>query len=241
MSGEVSWLASSALGGPLATQSRDSCSFKLIRSVGRSVFVSVPTAYILGSPDLHVDKGSTINLTCSVRHSYEPPAYIFWFHQDEVSEYTRGGGVLERHLLALHSLFTTRHSCPQWGWWWWDCWSCSCWWWIRGSLSSEFPRPRLFSTCIMLIRGKSPLCVRSRGSQGSHSTQRPRVFGIYFGSALFRGGGWSCALVVVEQTFLKQNSQINLNYVPLGRVSLKRQVGVPQNELLSPDIRNLYL
>lgn len=45
----------------------------------------VPTAYIIGGPDLHVDKGSTINLTCSVRYSIEPPAYIFWFHHDEVS------------------------------------------------------------------------------------------------------------------------------------------------------------
>lgn len=44
----------------------------------------VPTAAILGSPDLHVDKGSTINLTCAVKYSPEPPAYIFWYHHDEV-------------------------------------------------------------------------------------------------------------------------------------------------------------
>ncbi|XP_044740800.1 myosin light chain kinase, smooth muscle-like isoform X1 [Chrysoperla carnea] len=53
----------------------------------------VPTAIILGGPDLHVDKGSTINLTCTIRFSPEPPAYIFWYHQDEVISYdsTRGG------------------------------------------------------------------------------------------------------------------------------------------------------
>lgn len=45
----------------------------------------VPTATILGGPDLHVDKGSTINLTCTVKYSPEPPAYIFWYHHDEVS------------------------------------------------------------------------------------------------------------------------------------------------------------
>lgn len=61
----------------------------------------MPTAYIIGGPDLHVDKGSTINLTCSVKYSQEPPAYIFWFHQDEVSM-----TVLGTHLFALHSLFT---------------------------------------------------------------------------------------------------------------------------------------
>lgn len=47
--------------------------------------ISVPTATILGGPDLHVDKGSTINLTCSVKYSPDPPAYIFWYHHDEVS------------------------------------------------------------------------------------------------------------------------------------------------------------
>jgi hypothetical protein len=46
---------------------------------------AVPTATILGGPDLHVDKGSTINLTCSIRFSPEPPVYIFWYHHDVVS------------------------------------------------------------------------------------------------------------------------------------------------------------
>lgn len=47
-------------------------------------YFSVPTATILGGPDLHVDKGSTINLTCAVKYSPEPPGYIFWYHHDEV-------------------------------------------------------------------------------------------------------------------------------------------------------------
>jgi hypothetical protein len=45
---------------------------------------TVPTATILGGPDLHVDKGSTINLTCTIKYSPEPTAYIFWYHHDEV-------------------------------------------------------------------------------------------------------------------------------------------------------------
>uniref|UniRef100_A0A336M7Q2 CSON005956 protein n=2 Tax=Culicoides sonorensis TaxID=179676 RepID=A0A336M7Q2_CULSO len=45
----------------------------------------VPTATILGGPDdLYVDKGSSINLTCLIRFSPEPPNYIFWYHQNEV-------------------------------------------------------------------------------------------------------------------------------------------------------------
>ncbi|XP_039751981.1 zwei Ig domain protein zig-8-like [Pararge aegeria] len=58
----------------------------------------VPSARILGGPDLHVDIGSTINLTCLIQFSPEPPAYIFWYHEDEVSgrkvisyDSTRGG------------------------------------------------------------------------------------------------------------------------------------------------------
>ncbi|KAG8226132.1 hypothetical protein J437_LFUL003279 [Ladona fulva] len=46
----------------------------------------LPTASILGAPDLHVDKGSTINLTCIIKYSPEPPAYIFWYHHDEWRE-----------------------------------------------------------------------------------------------------------------------------------------------------------
>ncbi|XP_052748900.1 zwei Ig domain protein zig-8-like isoform X1 [Galleria mellonella] len=45
----------------------------------------MPSARILGGPDLHVDIGSTINLTCLIQFSPEPPAYIFWYHEDEVS------------------------------------------------------------------------------------------------------------------------------------------------------------
>nr|CAD7404280.1 unnamed protein product [Timema poppensis] len=46
--------------------------------------IKVPTATILGGPELHVDMGSTINLTCTIKYSPEPPAYIFWYHHDEV-------------------------------------------------------------------------------------------------------------------------------------------------------------
>ncbi|XP_017108996.2 uncharacterized protein dpr10 isoform X1 [Drosophila bipectinata] len=54
--------------------------------------VAVPTATILGGPDLYVDKGSTINLTCIIKFSPEPPTHIFWYHQDKVlSEETSGG------------------------------------------------------------------------------------------------------------------------------------------------------
>lgn len=46
---------------------------------------TAPTASILGGPDFYVQKGSTINLTCTIRLAPdESPAFIFWYHEDEV-------------------------------------------------------------------------------------------------------------------------------------------------------------
>lgn len=39
----------------------------------------------MGGPDLHFDRGSTINLTCTINFSPEPPSHIIWYHLDEVS------------------------------------------------------------------------------------------------------------------------------------------------------------
>lgn len=52
-----------------------------------------PDTEIVGGPELFIDRGSTINLTCVVRHSPEPPAYIFWNHNDAIISYasSRGG------------------------------------------------------------------------------------------------------------------------------------------------------
>lgn len=81
---------------------------------------AVPTAIILGGPDLHVDKGSTINLTCTVKFSPEPPAYIFWYHHEEVIKIY--GYILCAHVcvcvwkaclpayLRLKFLYTHTHS-----------------------------------------------------------------------------------------------------------------------------------
>ncbi|XP_045524975.1 zwei Ig domain protein zig-8-like isoform X3 [Pieris brassicae] len=64
-----------------------------VRSFFVTLHVVVPSARILGGPDLHVDMGSTINLTCLIQFSPEPPAYVFWYHEDEVISYdsARGG------------------------------------------------------------------------------------------------------------------------------------------------------
>ncbi|CAH1158386.1 unnamed protein product [Phyllotreta striolata] len=72
---------------------KDESTENLLSLRSRTEYYKMPTAQILGGPDLHVDKGSTINLTCSIRFSPEPPAYIFWYHHDDVISYdsSRGG------------------------------------------------------------------------------------------------------------------------------------------------------
>ena len=44
-----------------------------------------PKTAILGGPDIHLKEGSTMNLTCIITDSPEPPSYIFWRHDDRVS------------------------------------------------------------------------------------------------------------------------------------------------------------
>lgn len=56
-------------------------------------FIAVPTATILGGPELYVGAGSTINLTCTIHFSSEPPVYIFWYYNENALSYDspRGG------------------------------------------------------------------------------------------------------------------------------------------------------
>lgn len=44
-----------------------------------------PSTDIIGAPDMYIESGSTINLTCVILNSPEPPAYIFWNHNNAVS------------------------------------------------------------------------------------------------------------------------------------------------------------
>ncbi|CAL4079412.1 unnamed protein product [Meganyctiphanes norvegica] len=52
-----------------------------------------PKSSILGGPDMHINRGSTINLTCLVEFAPDPPDFIFWNHNDQVISYDspRGG------------------------------------------------------------------------------------------------------------------------------------------------------
>lgn len=47
-------------------------------------YFAEPITSIIGEPEMFIDKDSTMNLTCVVRHSPEPPTAIYWTHDHEV-------------------------------------------------------------------------------------------------------------------------------------------------------------
>ncbi|CRK92287.1 CLUMA_CG005851, isoform A [Clunio marinus] len=83
----------------LYPQQRDSgvyeCQIGTSPPVGYSIVLSVvePITTIIGGPDMYIDQGSTINLTCIVKHLPEPPPGIYWTHNGEEINYDspRGG------------------------------------------------------------------------------------------------------------------------------------------------------
>ena len=46
--------------------------------------VPVPVATILGESEIYLDAGSTINITCVVKHTPVPPSHVQWEHQGKV-------------------------------------------------------------------------------------------------------------------------------------------------------------
>merc|ERR1719150_3203825 len=55
--------------------------------------IAEPYTEILGGPDIYLEEGFTMNLTCLVKDSPEPPQFIFWYHNSEPISYSsiRGG------------------------------------------------------------------------------------------------------------------------------------------------------
>ncbi|XP_050086854.1 zwei Ig domain protein zig-8-like [Anopheles aquasalis] len=71
------------------------CQISTTPPVGHSMYLSVvePITTIVGVPDLYINTGSTVNLTCIVRNSPEPPSTIIWTHNNQEINYDspRGG------------------------------------------------------------------------------------------------------------------------------------------------------
>ena len=50
---------------------------------------TVPVARILGESEIYLDAGSTINITCVVKHTPVPPSHVQWEHQGKVRPQNR--------------------------------------------------------------------------------------------------------------------------------------------------------
>ncbi|XP_049820380.1 zwei Ig domain protein zig-8 [Aethina tumida] len=71
------------------------CQISTTPPVGHPVYLTIvePITEILGSPELFINMGSTINLTCLVRYAPEPPPAMIWSHNQLVINFDspRGG------------------------------------------------------------------------------------------------------------------------------------------------------
>ncbi|XP_071748841.1 peroxidasin homolog [Lepeophtheirus salmonis] len=54
-----------------------------------------PKANILGDDEVHVSVGSELNLTCVVKSTHEPSAFILWYHGDNTIDYSSPRGGIE--------------------------------------------------------------------------------------------------------------------------------------------------
>lgn len=82
--------------------------------------VTEPVTEILGGPDIYVEEGATMNLSCVVRDSPEPPQFIFWSHNEReisydsprggVSQITEKGTTTSSFLLVQHSTLSDSGS-----------------------------------------------------------------------------------------------------------------------------------
>ncbi|KAJ8717003.1 hypothetical protein PYW07_005543 [Mythimna separata] len=104
-------------------QRRDSgiyeCQVGTTPPIGHRMYLSVvePLTTILGGPELFINTGSTINLTCVVQHSPEPPPAIRWTHNDEEINYDspRGGVsvITEKGETTTSHLLVQRAKAPD--------------------------------------------------------------------------------------------------------------------------------
>lgn len=71
------------------------CQISTTPPMGHPLYLTIvePETEILGGPELFINKGSTINLTCVVKHSPDPPPTMTWSHNSEEINFDspRGG------------------------------------------------------------------------------------------------------------------------------------------------------
>ncbi|XP_033150587.1 hemicentin-1 [Drosophila busckii] len=110
-------------------QIRDSgvyeCQVSTSPPVGYTMIFSVvePITNIPGGPELYIDLGSTVNLTCIVKHLPDPPLMVHWTHNNQeinydsprggVSVITEKGDITTSYLLIQRAKISDsgRYSC----------------------------------------------------------------------------------------------------------------------------------
>lgn len=55
--------------------------------------VETPEAFILADEEYHIDTGSSLSLVCIIEKATEPPAYVFWYHNDRMVNYDSERGI----------------------------------------------------------------------------------------------------------------------------------------------------
>ncbi|KAL1513624.1 hypothetical protein ABEB36_003013 [Hypothenemus hampei] len=65
--------------------------------------VTKAQAELQGAPELYIRAGSLLRLVCTLKHSTEPPAFVFWYHEQRMINYDQGVTVKEgRSSSILH-------------------------------------------------------------------------------------------------------------------------------------------
>ncbi|KAL1513621.1 hypothetical protein ABEB36_003010 [Hypothenemus hampei] len=70
-----------------------------------SIFIDLKiteaVAEISGAPDLHIRAGSRLRIVCRLRHSTEPPAYVFWYRDHRMINHDAGVQVTTDKTLSI--------------------------------------------------------------------------------------------------------------------------------------------
>ncbi|XP_076305281.1 protein amalgam-like isoform X3 [Tachypleus tridentatus] len=69
--------------------------------------IVVPKAEILGPHPMYVKIGSSINLTCVISESPEPPMFVFWYHNKRMINYDKEGGEISLQKASDDSAIST--------------------------------------------------------------------------------------------------------------------------------------
>ncbi|XP_022238559.1 protein amalgam-like isoform X2 [Limulus polyphemus] len=69
--------------------------------------IVVPKAEILGPHPMYVKIGSSINLTCVISESPEPPMFVFWYHNKRMVNYDKEGGEISLQKASDDSAIST--------------------------------------------------------------------------------------------------------------------------------------